>query len=102
MITVKKSGKTTDDIFMIAADQGATDIEEIDDNTVAVYTSSETLSKIRQKLQENGFEIESAEFVRKPNTQIPLDPVQTERVVDFLSSLEELDDVQKVYSNISV
>lgn len=102
MITVKKEGKSTDDIFNASVESGAVDIEEVDSNTVSIYTTPDSLNRIRQELERSGFNVESSEFVRKPITKVPLDMDQTQKVINFLSSLEELEDVQKVYSNIQI
>ena len=101
-ITVKKNGKSFDDIFSTAVESGAEDIEE-DGEEVIIYTSTSDLSKVRDELSSKGFEITDAKFTLKPITKILVeDKEKYDKVIDFLSSLEDLDDVQEVYSNLKV
>jgi YebC/PmpR family DNA-binding regulatory protein len=100
-ITVEKNGKSVDDIFLAAADSGAEDIEDRDEE-VAVYTEVPLLSKIKDSLSEQGLNVTSAEISRKPISTVDVDPQEQEKIINFLSAIESLDDVQKVYSNISV
>jgi len=100
-ITVKKNGKLFDDIFSTAVESGAEDITD-NGEEVIIYTSTSDLSKVRDELSSKGFEITDAKFTLKPITKILVeDKEKYDKVVDFLSSLEELDDVQEVYSNLA-
>jgi YebC/PmpR family DNA-binding regulatory protein len=100
-ISLLKNGKSIDDIFMVAAELGAEDVEDRGERA-GVYTSVSNLSQVKSGLESQGYRIESAEISRKPKTTIPLEEGSREKVLDFLSSLEDLDDVQKVYSNIEI
>lgn len=101
-IFVKKDGKSFDEIFSAALDSGAEDIEENPEEAV-IYTQTSDLSKIKDDLTSKGFEITQAKFTLKPVTLISIsDHAQYDRVIDFLSSLEDLDDVQEVYSNLQL
>ena len=99
-INIKKDGKSLDEIFNLAAESGAQDLEEIGDD-VFVYTSPLELSNMRSKLIEKGFNITEIEIIRKPIQTISIqDEEQREKTINFLKKLEDLDDVQKVYSNL--
>ena len=99
-ISIKKDGKLLDEIFNLAAESGAEDLEEISDD-VFVYTSPLELSKVRGKLLEKGLKITEMEIIRKPIQTISIqDEEQRKKTISFLNKLEELDDVQKVYSNL--
>ncbi|MBP9717009.1 MAG: YebC/PmpR family DNA-binding transcriptional regulator [Candidatus Levybacteria bacterium] len=100
-ITVLKNGKSIDDIFLLAAELGATDVEDRGEE-VAVYTEVSDLSKIKEGLASQGFEITGAEISRKPKNTMSVGEEQKEKIVNFLSALEDMDDVQKVYSNVSL
>lgn len=100
-ITITKNGKTLDDIFMSAAELGAQDVEDRGEE-VGVYTPPGSLSKIKEGLSSQGFQITSAELSRRPITLVNISDEEKGRVIDFLSLLEEMPDVQKVYSNISL
>jgi YebC/PmpR family DNA-binding regulatory protein len=100
-IILDKSNKTTDELFEIAVNSGAEDIEDAQD--IAIVTTSFTdLASVREKLIEKGVTLKEVEAVREPLNPIVIsDPVKLARVVNFLDKLEGLDDVQKVYSNLA-
>lgn len=99
-ITVVKNGNTFDEIFSVAVDNGAGDVEEEGEN-VFVFTKAAELSRMRDKLIENGFKILDAVLARKPVTTIGVSDPQKLRTIDsFLEAISNLDDVQNVYSNI--
>jgi YebC/PmpR family DNA-binding regulatory protein len=101
-IVVGKDGKSLDEIFLIAADLGADDVEEEEDNVI-IYTSPEELSKVRSSVEENGLIIKSAELSYKPIVIKDVgDPQLAEKAVNFMEKLEDHDDVQKVYANFAI
>ncbi len=100
-ITVVKNGKSLDDIFMASAELGAQDVEDRGEE-VGVYTAPGSLSAVKEGLSSQGFEISSAELSRKPVSTMEVGEGQLQKAIDFLSSLEDMDDVQKVYSNIAL
>lgn len=102
MITVEKNGKSLDDIFLIAAETGADDVEDGGEE-VYVYTKPEDLNSCRSSLVENGLNIKTAELTWKPIVINTIsDASIAEKAIDFLEKLESLDDVQKVYANFDI
>jgi len=100
-IVVDKKGKTTDELFEIAVESGAENIEDVQ-NKAIITTAYSNLSSIREKLVEKGVTPENVEIIRKPlNPIIISDASKLQKVVNFLEKIENLDDVQKVYSNLS-
>lgn len=99
-VTVRKDGKTLDDIFLIAADSGAEDIEE-DGEEVVILTPADKLAAVRSTLVENGINVVEASLIRIPLNLMPLGEEYAQKVENFINNLESLDDVQKVYSNLS-
>ena len=100
-ITVSKSGKSIDEIFMFSAELGATDVEDRGEDA-AVYTNTSTLSQIRDGLTSAGFQVTASEISRKPVSRVEVEESMKEKIINFLSALEDMDDVQKVYSNIAL
>lgn len=98
-IIISKDGRNLDDIFLIAADAGAEDVEDRGEEA-AVFTFPENLALVRDKISSQGIKIMDASLSRQATSRVALDPEKENSVVDFLSSLENLEDVQKVYSNI--
>ncbi len=99
-IILAKEGKTLDEAFEIAAESGAEDV--VDADGFVVYTKPSDLAKVSGILKEKGFSVTSASLIRKPLILVPVDDsAKKEKVVNFLQKLEDLDDVQKVYSNLA-
>ncbi len=100
-IAVLKNGKSFDDIFAIALDAGAEDIKDIEDE-VFIDTLVADLYKVKTALEQAGLSIVSAELVREPVVGMEVNDDETLSKVDaFVTLLEELDDVQKVYTNLA-
>lgn len=102
VITVAKEGKTLDDIFLIAADNQAEDVEDAGEE-VLIYTQPEDLAKVRNGIIEQGLSLRGAELTWKPVVLSPItDKDAAEKALNFLEKLEDLDDVQKVYANFDI
>lgn len=87
-----------DDAFQeIAIDLGAEDLE-IDDDVTTIFTSPSGLYEFVEALQERGIETQVAQLTKVPQTQTDLAPDDARKVMTFVESLEDLDDVQNVYS----
>lgn len=100
-IVLAKEGKTLDEAFEISAESGAEDVVD-DARGFVVYTKSLDLAKVSEILKGKGFFITSASLIRKPLVPLLIDdPAKKEKIINFLQKLEDLDDVQKVYSNLS-
>lgn len=101
-IAISKLGTTVDEVFLIAADNGAEDVEEIQ-NEIIVYTKPEELNTVREALVAKGYIINEAQLIRKPIVTLPLsEPSAVEKAISFVEKLEELDDVQHVYTNLEI
>lgn len=102
LLTLNKNGKTFDEIFDIAADCGAQDVEDAGD-LVEVYTKPADVEKVKNLLVEKGLNVASAELFKKPTTTVAIaDKALAEKVLAFVEKLEDLDDVQKVYANFDI
>lgn len=101
-ITVTKDGKTLDDIFLLAADSGAEDVEDAGEE-VLVYSKPEDLAKSRSSLIDQGLTVTGAELIYKPIVMNEIsDKESAEKALSFLDKMESLDDVQKVYANVDI
>lgn len=66
----------------------------------AITMESKALDKVRQVLQEHAIEIKSADLEWVPKNRTPLEATEEEKALEFLNALDELDDVQNIYSNL--
>ena len=66
---------------------------------VEVYTAPTELDQVRKQLEEAGLKIASAELFMLPKNSVPLEDKEAMHALKLLDQIEDLDDVQKVYSN---
>ncbi|MEZ4732044.1 MAG: YebC/PmpR family DNA-binding transcriptional regulator [Caldilineaceae bacterium] len=102
---VDEDGEATaldpDEIFMIALEGGATDVQ-VSDDAVEVYTERADLGQVTQMLQDNHFTPNQSELIMEPNTTLELGPEEATAVLTLIEGLEELDDVNKVSHNLEL
>lgn len=94
-----KEGVNLEDIELELIDFGVDEIFEEDDNLL-LYGEFESFNRIQKWLEENQFEILSAEFERIPNETKELDEEQQAQVMKLIDRLEEDEDVQNVFHNM--
>ena len=85
-------------LALVAIDAGAEDVKAEAD-TFEVYTKLETLERVRQALEENGATISLSELQMVAKTTTQLDAGLARQTLRLLDNLEELDDVQRVFTN---
>jgi YebC/PmpR family DNA-binding regulatory protein len=100
-ITVTPDGFDQDEIFEVAVEWGAEDVI-LGAELLEVYTPMEAFQSVREALAGRGVPIESAELTMVPKTTIALDEKETFQNMTLINNLEELDDVQEVYTNLDI
>ena len=96
------SGSDEDQIMEAALEAGAEDVLGNDDGSVDVLTEPDQFVDIKEGMVAAGLEPEQAEVtMRAANTQ-SLDQDEAEKMIRLLDRLEDLDDVQNVYSNADI
>ena len=89
-----------DDAMMIALEAGAEDFEA-SDNTYFAYTDPSSFSSVKDELEKAGVtELKTAEVKYLPNQEVKVPQEKAERILNFIDSLEDDDDVQDVYHNL--
>jgi YebC/PmpR family DNA-binding regulatory protein len=102
LITISKNDKSFDEFFEAAVEAGADDVEDGND-VVEIFTKPNELDKVKNALTEKGFAIQSAELARRATTTVEIKDEETaNRIFDLMDRLEDLDDVQKVWSNFDI
>jgi YebC/PmpR family DNA-binding regulatory protein len=100
-IEVNAEGVDSDELFMVAADAGADDVIS-GEETIAVYTPRENLSLVENALVEAGYSIIDSSLSWLPKNPMDLDTESGVSVLNMLEKLEELDDVQNVFSSLNI
>ncbi len=83
----------------VAIEAGADDVS-LDEGQVEVITAVEDYHRVLSALQKSHLEVEHSHITMRAQTTIPLDKEMTESVEKLIDALEDLDDVQAVYSNV--
>lgn len=96
------SGVDEDALLEVALDAGIEDVVSDTDGTVALETRFEDFLDIKESLIEAGFEPTTAEVTMVAGVEVSLDLVGAEKLLSMIDSLEDLDDVQNVYTNASI
>jgi len=99
--TFEPEDMNADQIFDIAVESGADDVTFSED-LVEIFADADEFQVVRQGLQQHGLELESAEITMLPKTTITLDEKQAFQNMNLISILEELEDVQEVFSNLDI
>lgn len=103
LITIELEGTKLDpeEVTLMAIDAGADDVE-VSGKTLEVYTEWTRLNEVRVALLEHNIPIANVERVMRPKTRITLEEKDALPVLRLMAKLEELDDVQQVYSNLDM
>jgi YebC/PmpR family DNA-binding regulatory protein len=89
-------------LMEVALDAGAEDIINNDDGSIEVITTPHDFSEVKRRLEEAGFKPEIGEVVMKPENEVVLSGDDAVRMQKLLDALEDLDDVQEVYTNAAL
>jgi YebC/PmpR family DNA-binding regulatory protein len=92
-------GADEEQVMDVALEAGATDIEDEEDGSLTVTTAWETMGEVVDALRRADLEPDLAEVSMVASTTTQLDQEAAEKVLALIDALEELDDVQNVYSN---
>ncbi len=92
-------GSDEEQVMDIVLDAGAEDIVTHDDSTVEITCPADAYHAVITALAEAEFEPVSSEVVQKADNEIELDDANGEKVMKLIDALEELDDVQDVFTN---
>ena len=92
-------GVDEDAVMEAALEAGAEDIVALDDGSIEVITPWEDLGKVKAELDAAGLQSANAEINMAPSVQVDMDLDTATTILKMIDMLEELDDVQNVYSN---
>lgn len=95
----EKEGISLDELELELIDYGVDEVE-VDEEEIILYGDFKSYADIQSYLEENGFEIHSAEFERFPNDTKELSDEQRAQIEKLLEKFEEDEDVQNVFHNM--
>ena len=95
-------GIDEDQLIDAALEAGAEDIEANDDGSVDVTTAWEEFAAVKAALAAAGFVADDGEVTMLAATTVPVDAGGAEKLMGLVDALEDLDDVQNVYTNVEI
>ncbi|MDO9231195.1 MAG: YebC/PmpR family DNA-binding transcriptional regulator [bacterium] len=99
-ITIDLSGKDADELEMLAIEAGAKDTK-IDGNLLFVYTETQDLQKVQEKLMANNIEISESNLTFLPKSTVEIDSATQESYDKLLETLDDQEDVEEIFDNIA-
>src|SRR5436190_506390 len=97
-----KKGEDPDELSLAAIDAGAEDVSVDDDGQLEIVTQFQDLKHVQDAVTGSGMQVVNAERTMIPKTTVSLDEKGMEQILRLIERLEELDDVQTVYTNLDL
>jgi len=92
-----------DDLMLLALDKNAEDINFDDEEEVEIHTAPSDFQRVKEGLEEEGLEFDSAEISMIPDTNVQItDAEQARLLLRLLNTLDEHDDVQNTFTNSEI
>ena len=88
-----------DKLLELLISEGIEDIESSEDNLTLIFTDANNIHNVKTVLENENIEILQADMIMDSSQTVKLDSEATEKVIRLIESLEDLDDVQNVFSN---
>ena len=98
---VNQSEKGEDELFELVTEAGAEDMQTVDDH-FEITSSVEDFDNVRKALEGGGINTRTAELTQIPSNTVPVDEKHCKSLLRLMDSLEDHDDIQKVYSNFEI
>jgi YebC/PmpR family DNA-binding regulatory protein len=97
-----EAGANEDQVMEVALEAGADDVVAHDDGSIEVLTPWETVSAVKDAMVKAGLKPDSADVAMIAAIHVPLDKDAAETLLGLVDALEDLDDVQNVYTNADI
>jgi len=92
-------GVNEEALFDAALESGAEDVMVDEDGSACVITTVDAFSSVKDALQQVNLTPDHAEITMVASTEVSLDAESSEKLMKLIDALEDLDDVQEVFSN---
>jgi len=101
VIVFDEEGADEEKIMEIALEAGAEDVQS-EGEEIDVITAPADMEQVKEAFDKAGLEYRSAEVSMIPQTTVELDAQSAPKVLRFMEALDDLDDVQRVWSNFDI
>jgi YebC/PmpR family DNA-binding regulatory protein len=95
-------GTDEDAVMEVALEVGAEDVESYEDGSLDVTTAWEDLATVKSALEQADLTPEESDITMIASITVPVDAAGAEQIMAMVDSLEDLDDVQNVYTNVDI
>jgi len=103
LLTIPVAENSDEDAMLEAAlEAGAEDFRREDEETYVVTTDPASFHAVKQALEEKGIVASEAELAMVPKTTVTVSGTDVESLLKLIESIEDLDDVQKVWANFDI
>ena len=96
------AGVDEDTVMNAALEAGADDVVTHEDGSMDVITTPEAFMDVKTALEAAGLVAEHADVVMEADVKVSLNAEETQKVLDLIDMMEDLDDVQEVYHNLAI
>lgn len=100
-VVVDKASKSEDELFEIAIDAGADDMQD-DGDVFEIFTAPDAFEAVSEAIKKAGIEPQAAEVSMIPQNYIKLEGAEAKQMMKLYDALDDNDDVQKVYANFDI
>ncbi len=100
-IKVKPEDQDEEELMLLAIDAGAEDVV-VEDDFIEVITGREDLFDVSKALENEDVEIESAELIRIPATEVKADPDTARTNLKLMDLFDDNDDVSNIFTNMKM
>ena len=101
LIIVDKEAKSEEELFEIAIEAGADDLQDEGD-VFEIYTAPDAFDAVLDAIKSAGIEPQAAEVSQIPQNYIKLEGADAKQMLKLFDALDDNDDVQKVYANFDI
>jgi YebC/PmpR family DNA-binding regulatory protein len=91
-----------DEVMLTALEAGAEDVRESGEGTYEVITEAGQMRVVREALVNVGLTVETADVTQLPANLVPVEESEAKKVLRLIDALDDLDDVQAVFSNYDI
>lgn len=102
LIRVNKKNYDEEELFMIALDAGAEDVQSDDEEYYEIYTEFENMESVKEEIEKNDVQIEEAVLTMIPQNTIKLDDKQAVQMIKLMEMLDDHDDIQDINANFDI
>ena len=101
LILIEKSSTSEDDLMTLALEAGAEDMREAGE-VYEIYTSPQDYEAVLEEIRRHDLTVASADLAMIPQTTLQLAGKPAQQMLRLMESLEDHDDVQKVFANFDI